>query len=559
MCLCVGKSTDEELLDLMLELAQTPVGTATQQTPSQSLYQSQSVASFLCSRLSRPPSSSSLSLSRPFKPGDTSLPRSQPVSNTSMTGSKPSSQPVLRTGSDSKPDPLSWKTRCEEEVAETSWSDADRFLVAVEGQNWFANPSGQSTSEAVGEPPTGTKPVQPVYQPVERGSPPHSEPPLHSASKSPVPSDADLFDTDFSSSSPLFLSPPPPPHRDIIALADSEERLAHGDDIDPSVMLNSSSVAIGNKDRSGSEIGETPEVTSEYDLIPCAQPTSSSHRSSPSPNGARTSAPLQDALKTGNHDDDGEFVPKGMASVDVQLEYKLPEILSHFESFQSTATEILGTPNKMAGTERTTPQKKVDDVLLEGVKDRNDGVKNEKEVTIERVKESPFDSSSSLVISEGSDPLLESSFVVPGNTLAAALSSESSPKESSTPFRTEAGIEREWVGHTSEGGEGEGVGHTSEGREREGEEEMSFSEGRGSRRRSRREGEGEEKGTSICLSSSQRRAILRQLTCAMGDGGDMSDVEEGGSEQEEEEEDKEEEWLSGEWSTQPLTIPERYI
>jgi hypothetical protein len=40
----------------------------------------------------------------------------------------------------------------------------------------------------------------------------------------------------------------------------------------------------------------------------------------------------------------------------------------------------------------------------------------------------------------------------------------------------------------------------------------------------------------------------------------MSDAEggESGSEQEEEDEDEEEEWLSGEWSTQPLTIPERY-
>jgi hypothetical protein len=154
------KSTDEELLDLMLELAQTPVGTATQQTPSQS--QRQSVASSLCSRLSRPPSSSS------------------------------------------------------------------------------------------SHPPTVTKPV-------ERGSLPHNEPPLHSASKSPMLSDADLFDTDFSSSSPLFSSPPPLSHRYIIALADSEERLAHREDIDPSVMLNSSSVAVGNRDRSGTEIGETPE------------------------------------------------------------------------------------------------------------------------------------------------------------------------------------------------------------------------------------------------------------------------------------------------------------
>ena len=429
--LSVGKSTDEELLDLMLELAQTPVGTATQQTPSQS--QRQSVASSLCSRLSRPPSSSS------------------------------------------------------------------------------------------SHPPTVTKPVQPVYQPVERGSLPHNEPPLHSASKSPVLSDADLFDTDFSSSSPLFFSPPPLSHRYIIALADSEERLAHREDIDPSVMLNSSSVAVGNRDRSGTEIGETPEVMSKYDIIPCTQPISSSHRSSPSPNGARTSAPLQDVLKSGNHDDDGEFVPKGVVSVDVQLEYEMPEIsFSHFESFQSTVTDILGTPNKMAGTESTTPQKKVDDVLL-GVKDRNDGVKNEKEVTIERVKESPFDSSSSLVFSEGSTPLLESSFVTPGNTLAVALSSESSPKESSTPFRTEAGIEREWV-------------QTSEGVKM-------------------KKGEGEEE---ICLSSSQRRVILRQLTCAIGEGGDMSDVEGGERGSEEEEEDEDEEWLSGEWSTQPLTIPERY-
>ena len=364
-------------------------------------------------------------------------------------------------------------------------------------------------------------------------------------------SDADLFDTDFSSSSPLFSSPPPLSHHYIIALADSEERLAHREDIDPSVMLNSSSVAVGNRDRSGTEIGKTPEVMSKYDIIPCTQPISSSHRSSPSPNGARTSAPLQDVLKSGNHDDDGEFVPKGVVSVGVQLEYEMPEIsLSHFESFQSTVTDILGTPNKMAGTESTTPQKKVDDVLL-GVKDRNDGVKNEKEVTIERVKESSFDSSSSLVFSEGSAPLLESSFVTPGNTLAAALSSESSPKESSTPFRTEAGIEREWV-QTSEGVK------MKKGREREGEEEMSFSEVRGSRRRSKREGGGEEEGTSVCLSSSQRRVILRQLTCAIGEGGDMSDVEGGERGSEQEEEDEEEEWLSGEWSTQPLTIPERY-
>ena len=581
MCVSVGKSTDEELLDLMLELATTPVGTATQQS-SQSLYHhTQTVASSLCGRIARPPSS----LSRLSKPGDTSLLHSQPVPNTSMTGfktgftssglSKPddcsivhsqpapntsmtgftSSKPVSSNTSDSKPNSLTTQTlqttKGDQDAAvlETSWGDVDRFLVAGENLlNWSgseansSNRSCQVITEHVGSSKPSQTGSEPVNKPVERGSPSRNEPSLHSASKSPVFSDMDLFDTDFSSSSPVFLSPSPPAHRHDAALVNSKEILRSEEDIrDPSVMLNSSSVVIGNRDkRSSSEVEENPELMSDFD-IPCAQPVSSFQGSAHSGDGV--SGPIQDVLKTDGDNDKGTLVPKGVAStVAVQLEYEMPEIsLSQFESFQSLTTEILGTPSKMAATGTTTPQKK------QGVKDGNDGVNKEKEGSrkgTEKFKESSFKVSSSLVTSEGYDPLLESSFVATGNTIAAGFSTGNPPKESSTPFIENTMMRRE----------GDVENTMMMRRERDVAGELSLLES--GKLRSERGREGEEEGTSVCLSSSQRRAILRELNCAVGESGDLSG-EEGGSEQEEEEE--EEEWLSGELSTQPLTIPERYL
>ena len=554
LSLSPGKSTDEELLDLMLELAQTPVGTATQL--SQSLYQSQNVASSLCDRLTRPSSSSSSSLSPPraSKTGDSSISHSQPVANTSMAGFKTSytgSQPVSRTSSGSKSDPSTTENiQTREENVETMLSDADRFLVALDPLNWSSseadpsNLSGRVMAEASCDPHTSTKPAKLVNQPVERGSSPINKPSPRTPSKSPVFSDTDLFDTDFSSS-PLFLisppSPPPPPHDTSLkgSSAGSEERTGdrEGDDgvRDPSVMLNSGSVSVGDGDSNSGEIGGDPELMSEFD-IPCAQPVVLPRETSHSPQAARVSSSLQDVLKNGSHDDE-TLVPKVTGSVAVQLEYEMPEIsLSHFESFHSSTTEILGTPSKMAGTNQ--PQKP-DHVKLERVKEGNFGVNEEMEASTtetERVKESPLDVSSSLINSEGSDPLLESSLVAPGNTLAAALCSQNPPKESSTPFRgKDDKMER--------------------GREGEGErEEMPVSE----EERRGREREGGE-GMAVSLSASQRRAILRQLSCATGDLSDGEGEEVGGETEEEEEgEEGEEEWMGGDWSSNPLTIPERY-
>ena len=483
--LSTGGSTDAELLDLMLELAQTPVGTATQSQPrpSQSAHETQTVAHSLCHQLTQPQSSSNHthtlthSLTHPLTHP---LTHSQP-STTSRLGLKTGftcSQPVFSSGLSSGED-IRWR----------------ELLVPVTRENQ-SNEFDLIQSEA-----PGGCPMEKLAKPVKRGVSPHNESSSPDRlSKSPLLSDADLFE--FSESALLSSSP-----RDddigidpVGVVSVEGVGMGEGDLGDLSVMLNSSSVAVGNE-KDDDEIVGAPELISQYD-IPCGQ-QSTAQSSSPSP-GAGESDALQDVLKESSHS--GNLHPEvERSSVAMQLEFELPDIsLSQFVNFPSTPACIPDSPSDETPHEALHKGVKLGDTV--GVKEEIIGSDDK---GLERVKESSDDASFSLV---GSDPLSRSSSVAHGNSIAAV---------SSTQF---------------ERGDNWGVVKVA--------------------------GERGASELSISLSSAQRRALLRQLSCAgcesgdlsdAGDDGDLSDVGEIGDSVSSEEE----EWLSGDWNTPPITIPER--
>ena len=503
---CVGNSTDVELLDLLLELAQTPspAATATQQQQqqlSQSIHQTQTVADSLSSHFTH-------SHPLPRHPHSTLPPH---LTKTSVTGSKTSltsSQPVTRPGI---------HTREEERDEEMNMSETFDFLVrpGKNQNNQLSNKNDSSINSAhsTAQQLHGSSDVpEKLVKPVKRGGSPHndSSSPILPGNESPLLSEADLFSGD---SSPLFLSPPPEFHRETcegVSSVTGDEGGVNGDN-NLSVMLNSGAVAVGNDD----ERGETPDLMRQFDDIPCAQ-RQLSQMTSPSPADGESDA-VQDVLNSSGTPD-GNFASEvERSSVAVQLEFEMPEIsLSQFESFQSSTTEILGTPSKMMNTGGTTAQRKSNKFSLKEVnKEGTLGVNKEIVAAdgerCEGVKETPDNAAMSVANSEGS----ASSSVAPGNTRAAVWSARKLPLEASTPSRR-------------------GDDWGARGRERE-------------------------RGGSISLSSSQRRVLLRQLSCASGELGDLSEGGEGVSEQEDDDDDESgDEWLSGDWSTQLLTIPERF-
>ena len=542
----IGKSTDEELLDLLLELAQTQVGMATQ--PSQLLYQSQTVAHSLRSRLKRSVSSSSSSrLSR--RSPSLSLTRSQPVGDTSTTG-------FLTGLTSSQPRAVEIPVATVEEVVESQdVPDVDKFLVPGEDllkKSDEIDPTSKTsltgTSTESGQPVSATSVVQ-LPAPHKEIDP--ADVPLHS----PVFSDTDLFDSNFSLDPPPILPPTPPreiggdteatpPDEDFeLSLeGENDER-----DNKLSVMLNSS-VAIG---KSGEIIDESeggPDFhESSYD-IPCAQPLSSqeigTHSETKVSQYRARSSSTDDHSSPDNLERshaESSLVSERSGSVGVQLEYEMPEIsLSQLDVFQSATTEILGTPSKMADTKCSSRTKAPRDVLLigsqimstqlplsssssgsesvkgmEGVKEGADGVKEEEEI----VDESVFVTQAEGLIQERMDL----SDVVSNR----GQSSSQKHSRTSTPFRSEM---------------------FSVNEEREAEDVAAVSE-----------------SSSVSLSFSQRRMLLRRL-CTTGDSGDLGDEGEcedgdgGGGEgtgcESDSEAEEESEWASGQWSSLPLTIPE---
>ena len=513
----------------MLELAQTQVGMATQ--ASQSVYKTQTVVdSFRDSLITKSqqtvqPSSSFLtplagdlvSQSQPLPSANhtldyiTRLTGSQPVLSTSPTSSRPS----LKTGISTAPE-MQWQ------------DDVDRFLVTKEDfllnqSNEFKSSNTSSTTMTTTDKPTTTTEVihKTEEETTNRNSPVAS---LHS----PVFSDDDLFDSDFS-------LPPSPPlavtsgdhHQEFDELSLEERE----NELNLSVMLNGSSVAIGNISvgNKSNEINDaSPEFGEGAFDIPCAQRQRGSSSSDISIEHVGSN---QDILKPDGclGSPDGDFTTSEFRkpAVNVQLEYEMPEIsISQLEAFDTTTAHILGTPSKMTSEESSR---------VERVNEENDGVK--------RVKRKLL--MDDLSIGEG-DVLFEESFSVSkiedrtsqrqfdvSVAIGDVMATDSNSKITSTPFR-------------SEGNCGRLSGLSSSYKKK-----------------------------SVCLSASQRRLLIQQLFCAScelsdgceggegvrGGGGVEGEVKECVSETEDEEEEEEEDelWMSHDTSTPPLTIPERYF
>lgn len=340
---CVGKSTDEELLDLMLELAQTPVAMGTQS--SQSVYQTPSVAHSLSRRLRTTLSTPTISTTGSRE----NFTHSQSVCDTHrktsfIETSLTASQPVLKAG----------PTIAVEEKDDVMQSndEVDKFLVPLLNKS-----EGISQTNITTESETGSS-AQVGRANCSAPSPLLLTPPqivLDSSFPSPksplVFSDNNLFDNDFPLDPPLTLSPPR-------VLEGNMEDTHRNQDFDLtlegentpsknlSVMLNSSS--IDSHHANGDDVEDSRIFDSEFD-IPCAQPLSSPKtpvETQPSQHKTRSSS------RSSGSPDRSQTVSSngGKMSEDVQLEFEMPEIsLSQFEAFQNTTAEILGTPSKMGG------------------------------------------------------------------------------------------------------------------------------------------------------------------------------------------------------------------
>lgn len=341
-CVGVGKSTDVELLDLMLELAQTPVAMGTQS--SQTLYQTPSIGHSLSRRLRR-------TLSMTGSSEDVSLSRSQPVCDTGKTGlletSLTASQPVLKAGSPHMEE--------NDDVMETD--EVDKFLVMGEtllNRSDRTSLTGKTSQTSIPETENGST-VQ-VESTKCSSSPLLLTPPQilpdnsFSSPQNSVFSDNDLFDNDFPLDPPLTLSPPREvggstgdtnPIQDLDPILDGENEPVKN----LSIMLNSS--AAGPCDKTEDDIEDGHLLDSQFD-IPCAQPPSS--RETPLDAESSQQRTKNDSILSSS---DREMMSSdgGKSSDDVQLEFEMPEItISQFEAFQSPAAEILGTPSKMASS-----------------------------------------------------------------------------------------------------------------------------------------------------------------------------------------------------------------
>ena len=532
-----GKSTDEELLDLMLELAGTQVGMATQ--GSDSAHQSQTVVDSFCDRLlarSQPSLSQQLSHSSSLRgrlssyQGDT---QSQPpVGNTGTADLQ-----TRLTGSQPGPSP-------EREVVDAGkWQDVvEQFLVSGEDllnrsdeiqsskTGFAADESTTAAAEEEEEGKIGLAHKSEVKVSEEASSPVCS---LHS----PVFSDADLFDpenplTPPPSPPPSSLPLSPPPRDDDITETNAPDEKLEDMSLDEqnlSVMLTGSSIATGNvsigskSDESENEI----EVGSELgDILTSAQPLTADRSSNAGRPGLLPDVPI--GVRRSSSDRDS-------TATDVQLEFEMPEI--SMLQFQTATTEILGTPSKMSsGREERVNEESG------GVNVRAKGVK--RKLSLGADQEASLVSSSQ---TEGRDMM-----VAMDDGMAAAAPSQK-PKRTSTPFRRASSS---LVGERGEG-EGEAIVHTIP--------ESDCSSSVSSRV------EMATGAQSLCLSSSQRRTLIEQLFragCHLGDSGEGGEGGEGGgggrecvgetdNEEEEEEEDDEDggEWMSGELSTPPTHHP----
>ena len=497
----------------MLELAQTQVGVATQ--PSQSAHQTPTVVHSLCRQLSRSLSASS----RPAGAGH-SVTQSQPVGDTAVTGFTTSltgsSQPIFNSGTTN---PQIGRDGEEPTVAAMQWQDTANFLV-IAGEDLLNktdeinttsktsftgaeterhnNNNATTPAECQGSPLQQTGTVEDLSTPLPQ---------------SPVFSDTDLFETDFPVDPLPSLPPSTPPgvpfHKEGDTVSELGLQLSDGEILpDASVMLNSS-VANMQKD---DELECSPDFESPFD-IPCAQPVPS-QRSSSSSDGqdqglvyeategdsGNSGSLRNDAGAVKRCHSDGSVSSEGRGrSVEVQLEYEMPEI--SLSQFESTTTEILGTPSKMEISCRDNTGKPLVCAPLGG--------------------------------SNATEPCFESSVAkledFTPQRMGDSIKTSSTQMKTSTPFQKEDTI-------------------------------------------SQREVASETSSSSICLSASQRRTLLRQLCSAGGEDGELSDGGEGGggggggeggglgwvAESETEEDEEESEWRSGQWNNEPLTIPERY-
>ena len=455
----------------MLELAQTQVGMATQ--PSQSVYQTPTVADRLCNQLKKslsfPTTSSSHDDPR------SSLAQSQPLSErhnlpgfTSLTASKQD----LTTGSACSESAVD----AGEDVAAMELQDVDKFLAI--GENLLSNNSDEknSTNGTVGV-TIATKAADISSTRPNRDSELRVEGMENLSDALPVPlphspvfSNADLFDTDFSLDPPPSLPPSPPPDPETkMEGASSELEGPDEKDLvqDSSVMLNGGTLAVEEEEGENEELERSSEFDSPFD-IPCGQRIVSQRSSNSSEEQA--AAVIAGSGETGrerSRDDRSSSSEGGKRSVEVQLEYEMPEI--SLSQFESSVTEILGTPSKMGHG---------------------------------------------------------SAKVARGHTKIPTLRrTENVLLRTSTPF---------------------GGGFEAEASQTEQREDDVFAASDAS---------------SLCLTASQRMGLLQQLCSASG--GDSGEVdEEVGEEGEvevvcESEMEDEEEWRSGQWSTPPLTIPER--
>ena len=437
-----------------------------------------------------------------------------------------------------------------EDVVDTEKEeDVDKFLVAGEELLKKSDEIDQTGKTSL----TGvsTESNQPVNViPAVRAATPHREgDPADVLPHSPVFSDTDLFDSNFSLDPPPPLPPSPPrelggdtetappgPDFDLSLEGENDDR-----DNKLSVMLNSSVAIRKSGSEISNEIEDDPDFESPYD-IPCAQPLSSQEsRSHSETQGSQhrarsLSADNQSPLDTLERSHgEGSFMSERSRSEDVQLEYEMPEIsLSQLDVFQSTTAEILGTPSKMADGKCLSRTKPPRDVLLigsqivstqlphrcsstsgeevKGVKERAEGVK-EAEGTVD---DSVFATQAGGLTEDLSDVIS-----------SRGQSTSQKHSRTSTPFRKEM---------------------------------FSVKEEKG----------GEDVSESSSLSFSQRRMLLRRLVSA-GDSGDLSDDGEsgdgggeggggegtGGECEDDSETEEEIEWTSSQCNSVPLTIPER--
>lgn len=475
-----GKSTDGELLDLMLELAQTQVGMATQ--PTQSAYQTPTVAHSFCNCLKKSLSFPRASPSRSHHPLS-SLSHSQPLTlcenhnTTGFTG--------LAT---SKPDSTTGSVCCRsdvgasEDMAAMQLQDVNSFLTV--GENLLGGNSDEkdSTSRAVvvtvATKTADVSSSQPNQDSKVRVGMVENllddDLPIH-LPRSPIFSDSDLFDTDLE---PPHSLPPHDPQPEMVEGATSSElEGADKKDLvqDSSVMLNS--FAVTGEKGDGNELEDSSEFDSPFD-IPCGQRVMSQQSSNSSEEPASVTDGSGENGRERSSDERSSSSEGGKRSVEeVQLEYEMPEI--SLSQFESSVTEILGTPSKMdhSGTEMA-----------------HCGTK--------------------MASGHGNIPS--------DGTKIPTLRRAENAKRTSTPFR----------------------GGCDELQMEQNEDDVFVALD----------------SSLVCLTASQRRDLLQKLCSASGDSGEQDEEVGEGEEGEglcESETEDEEEWRSGQWSTQPLTIPER--